>query len=256
MIKVAINGFGRIGRTSFKIIQDKFADQIEVVGINDLTDSKTLAHLLKYDSNYGIWNHEVSNDEDGIIVDGKHYKVFKEKEPSKLPWGDLGVDVVIESTGRFTDEEGLKQHITAGAKKVVLSAPAKGGNVGTFLIGVNQKDYQSANIINNASCTTNCIAPVVEVLNQKFGILKATMTTIHAYTQDQNLQDGPQSMDIAYNFNDQVTSIRSGGPVTLKASNASTYGYELKAYGAPYTDNTPSLSNQIGNVSFAIDCSK
>lgn len=191
MLKVAINGFGRIGRASFKIALDKFSSDIEIVGINDLTDSKTLAHLLKYDSTYGIWNHDVSHDEDEIIVDGKHYKVLAEKEPAKLPWGKLGVDVLIESTGRFTDEAGLKQHITAGAKKVVLSAPAKGGGVGTFLIGVNQKNYQGENILNNASCTTNCIAPVVEVLSQKFGIAKAMMTTVHAYTQDQNLQDAP-----------------------------------------------------------------
>lgn len=191
MLKVAVNGFGRIGRTAFKIAVEKFSDQIEIVGINDLGDAKTLAHLLKYDSNYGIWKHEVSSDESSIIVDGKKYEVLSEKDPTQLPWKTLGVDVVIESTGRFTDEEGLKQHLNAGARKVVLSAPAKGGNVGTFLIGVNQKDYQGEELINNASCTTNCISPVVEVLSQQFGIAKAMMTTIHAYTQDQNLQDGP-----------------------------------------------------------------
>jgi len=195
MIKVAINGFGRIGRSAFKIALDKFSSEIEIVGLNDLTDSKTLAHLLKYDSNYGVWDHSVSADdsptEEYITVDSKKYPVFKEKEPQNLPWKELEVDVVIESTGRFTDEQGLKQHLSAGAKKVVLSAPAKGGNVGTFLIGVNQDDYKGESILNNASCTTNCISPVVETLNQKFGILKAMMTTIHAYTQDQNLQDGP-----------------------------------------------------------------
>src|SRR3989344_864880 len=134
MIKVAINGFGRIGRSAFKIALDKFSSEIEIVGLNDLTDSKTLAHLLKYDSNYGVWDHSVSADdsptEEYITVDSKKYPVFKEKEPQNLPWKELEVDVVIESTGRFTDEQGLKQHLSAGAKKVVLSAPAKGGNVG------------------------------------------------------------------------------------------------------------------------------
>ncbi len=191
MLKVAINGFGRIGRTAFKIAFDKFSSELEIVGINDLTDSKTLAHLLKYDSNYGVWDHEVSSDEKNIIVDGKKYEVFAQKEPDKLPWGDLGVDVVIESTGRFTDKEGASLHLKAGAKKVVISAPAKGGGVPTLVLGVNAQTYSNEEVINNASCTTNCIAPVAEVINNKFGILKALMTTIHGYTQDQNLQDGP-----------------------------------------------------------------
>lgn len=191
MLKVAINGFGRIGRTTFKITQDKFADQIEIVGINDLTDSQTLAHLLKYDSNYGIWDHNVSHDESHIIVDGKSYEVFAEKEPQKLPWKDLNVDVVIESTGRFTDKIGASLHIQAGAKKVIISAPAKGGDVPTLVLGVNADKYRGEEVVNNASCTTNCIAPVAQVISQKFGILKAMMTTIHAYTQDQNLQDAP-----------------------------------------------------------------
>ncbi len=191
MLKVAINGFGRIGRTAFKIAHDKFLDQIEIVGINDLTDSKTLAHLLKYDSNYGIWDHNVSHDDTHIIVGSKSYEVFAEKEPDKLPWGKLAVDVVIESTGHFTDKDGASLHIKAGAKKVVISAPAKGGGVPTLVLGVNADKYKGEEVTNNASCTTNCIAPVAEVINNKFGILKAMMTTIHAYTQDQNLQDGP-----------------------------------------------------------------
>jgi glyceraldehyde 3-phosphate dehydrogenase len=191
MLKVAINGFGRIGRTAFKIIQDKYSDQIEVVGINDLTDSKTLAHLLKYDSNYGVWEHEVSHDETHIKVGDKSFEVFAEKEPDHLPWGKLEVDVVIESTGRFTDKEGASLHLKAGAKKVIISAPAKGGGVPTLVLGVNADTYANEGVINNASCTTNCIAPVAEVINNKFKILKAMMTTIHAYTQDQNLQDGP-----------------------------------------------------------------
>lgn len=191
MIKVAINGFGRIGRSAFKVALEKFSDEVEIVGINDLTDAKTLAHLLKYDSNYGVWKHEVSFDETNIIVDDKKYKVLAQKDPLQLPWKDLGVDVVIESTGHFRDKEGLSAHIKAGAKKVVLSAPAKGGDVPTLVLGVNADKYGGEEIINNASCTTNCIAPVAEAINQKFGIAKAMMTTIHAYTADQNLQDGP-----------------------------------------------------------------
>lgn len=191
MLHIAINGFGRIGRSAFKVAIEKHSDSLEIVGINDLTSPEVLAHLLKYDSAYGIWNHEVSSDETNIIVDNKKYPVLAEKEPSKLPWKNLNVDVVIESTGRFTDAEGMKQHLLAGAKKVVLSAPAKGEGVETLLIGVNANQYKGQELINNASCTTNCISPVVDVINKKFGILKAAMTTIHAYTQDQNLQDGP-----------------------------------------------------------------
>lgn len=190
-IKVAINGFGRIGRNVFKATIEEHLDQVEIVGINDLTSPQVLAHLLKYDSAYGQWNREISAEDQAIIVDGKKYPIYTEKEPTKLPWGQLGVDVVIESTGRFTDEEGMKQHLTAGAKKVVLSAPAKGGNVGTFLLGVNNDHYQGENLINNASCTTNCIAPVAAIIDQKFGIAKALMTTIHSVTAEQNLVDGP-----------------------------------------------------------------
>ncbi len=191
MVKVAINGFGRIGRTSFKIILDRFADQVEVVGINDLTDAKTLSYLLKHDSNYGVWNREVGNDDTHIIVDGRYYEVFAQKEPQNLPWGEHQVDVVIESTGRFTDKDGASLHLQAGAKKVVISAPAKGEGVPTLVLGVNADQYQGEQVVNNASCTTNCIAPVAQVMHSTFGIQKAMMTTIHAYTQDQNLQDGP-----------------------------------------------------------------
>ncbi|OGE26895.1 type I glyceraldehyde-3-phosphate dehydrogenase, partial [Candidatus Daviesbacteria bacterium RIFCSPHIGHO2_02_FULL_39_41] len=190
-LKVTINGFGRIGRSAFKVAVDKFSSEIEIVGINDLTDAKTLAHLLKYDTAYGIWNHDISSDEKHILVDQKPYLVLQEKEPLKLPWKDLGVDVVIESTGRFTDTEGAGLHLQAGAKKVVISAPSKGSGIPTLVLGVNTDKYQGETIINNASCTTNCISPVVAVMNNKFGILKAAMTTIHAYTHDQNLQDGP-----------------------------------------------------------------
>lgn len=206
MIKTVINGFGRIGRTAFKIILDGYSDQIEVMAINDLTDPKTLAYLLKHDTNYGIWNKEVSSDEQNILVEQKPYRVYAEKEPENLPWRDLNVDVVIESTGRFTDAQGAGKHLTAGAKKVIISAPTsekhtseepkltsevKDGGIKTFVLGVNGNQYAGEGIISNASCTTNCIAPVAAVMQIKFGILKAMMTTVHAYTADQNLQDGP-----------------------------------------------------------------
>ncbi|MBI2600336.1 type I glyceraldehyde-3-phosphate dehydrogenase [Candidatus Daviesbacteria bacterium] len=191
MLKVAINGFGRIGRNAFKVALEKHTDALEIVALNDLTSPEVLAHLLKYDSAYGIWSKEVSFDDKNIIVDNKKYPVLTEKEPTKLPWGELNIDVVIESTGRFTDEEGMKQHLAAGAKKVVLSAPAKGGGVETFVIGVNDRDYRDERLVNNASCTTNCIAPVVAIIDQKFGVVKAVMTTVHGVTAEQNLVDGP-----------------------------------------------------------------
>lgn len=193
MILTAINGFGRIGRTAFKIALDKHSSDIEIVAINDLTDANTLSHLLKYDTNYGLWNHEISSDETHIIVDGKSYQVLAEKEPEKLPWKNLNVEVVIESTGRFTDSEGAGKHIIAGAKKVVISAPVRGeeSNIKTYILGVNGAKYSGEEVISNSSCTTNCIAPVAAVMNLKFGILKAMMTTIHSYTADQSLQDGP-----------------------------------------------------------------
>ncbi|MBI2195985.1 type I glyceraldehyde-3-phosphate dehydrogenase [Candidatus Daviesbacteria bacterium] len=191
MIRVAINGFGRIGRSAFKIALEKHGSELEIIAINDLSSPAVLAHLLKYDSAYGVWDHEVSADEKCIYVDQKSYTIYQEKEPAGLPWKDLNVDVVIESTGRFTDAEGMKQHLTAGAKKVVLSAPAKGGNVGTFLIGVNQEEYKGQELVNNASCTTNCVAPVAAIMQSKFGIAKAMLTTIHGVTAEQNLVDGP-----------------------------------------------------------------
>ncbi len=191
--KIAINGFGRIGRNAFKIAFER-AD-LEIVAINDLTDNKTLAHLLKHDSSYGTYEHEVSYDEQHIIVDGKSIKVLAEKEPSALPWADLGVDVVIESTGFFVKPELAKAHIDgAGAKKVVISAPAKGDGVDTIVLGVNEdKIATSTDVVSNASCTTNCITPVMAVLESNFGIEKAMMTTVHSYTSDQRLQDSPHS---------------------------------------------------------------
>ncbi|MGD8215047.1 type I glyceraldehyde-3-phosphate dehydrogenase [Aestuariimicrobium sp. Y1814] len=192
-VKVGINGFGRIGRNYFRALLAQGAD-LDVVAVNDLTDNKTLAHLLKYDSILGRFPGEISYDEESITVDGKQIKVFEEKDPANLPWGDLGVDIVIESTGRFTKAEAAQAHITAGAKKVLISAPAKNEDI-TIVMGVNDGDYDPAahNIISNASCTTNCLAPMAKVINDGLGIVKGLMTTIHAYTADQNLQDGPHS---------------------------------------------------------------
>ena len=191
--RVGINGFGRIGRNFFRAAIEQGAD-IEVVAVNDLTDNKTLAHLLKYDSIMGRFNGEVSYDDEGIIVDGKHIKVLAQRDPADLPWGELGVEVVVESTGFFTDGEKAAAHIAAGAKKVVISAPAKNVD-GTFVMGVNDGDYDPAtmNIISNASCTTNCLAPLAKVLHENFGIERGIMTTIHSYTGDQRVLDAPHS---------------------------------------------------------------
>src|SRR3989338_10829197 len=163
MIKIAINGFGRIGRHAFKILLEKFASCAQVVAINDLTDTATLSHLLRYDTVYGPYKKAVSADKDNIIVEGTKYSVYAEKEPNKLPWQVLGVDVVIESTGRFTDEAGAKLHLQAGAKRVVISAPSKDGGIKTYLVGVNADKYNNEEIINNASCTTNCISPIAAI---------------------------------------------------------------------------------------------
>jgi glyceraldehyde 3-phosphate dehydrogenase len=190
-VKVGINGFGRIGRNFFRALVASGAD-LEVVAVNDLTDNKTLAHLLKYDSILGRFPGEVAYDDDALIVDGKEIKAFAEKDPAQLPWGELGVDIVIESTGFFVDATKAKAHIDAGAKKVLISAPAKNEDI-TIVMGVNDNLYDNAvhNIISNASCTTNCLAPMAKALNDALGIERGLMTTIHAYTQDQNLQDGP-----------------------------------------------------------------
>jgi glyceraldehyde 3-phosphate dehydrogenase len=190
-IKVAINGFGRIGRLTFRALLEK--DNVEVVAINDLTDNATLAHLLKYDSVHGRFNGQVSSDAESLTVNGKKIHAYAERDPKALPWGKLGVDIVLESTGRFVDEAGAGQHLTAGARKVVISAPAK-GNVPTVVLGVND-DTLTGNetILSNASCTTNCLAPLAKILDEAFGIEKGYITTIHAYTADQNLQDAPHS---------------------------------------------------------------
>ncbi|MFN3373070.1 MAG: type I glyceraldehyde-3-phosphate dehydrogenase [Chloroflexus sp.] len=194
MVRVAINGFGRIGRQSFKAMLEYYPEEFEIVAINDLTDAKTLAHLLRYDSTYGAFDGEVTVTEKAIVVeqDDVRYELLTlaERDPAALPWKDLGVDIVIESTGRFTDAEKAKAHLAAGAKKVIITAPAKNEDI-TICLGVNDAkyDHEKHHIISNASCTTNCLAPVAKVLNDRFGIERGLMTTIHSYTMDQNLQD-------------------------------------------------------------------
>ncbi|NQW73728.1 MAG: type I glyceraldehyde-3-phosphate dehydrogenase, partial [Actinobacteria bacterium] len=190
-VKVGINGFGRIGRNFYRAILASGAD-IEVVGVNDLTDTKTLAHLLKYDSILGRLPVTVSAGDGEIIVDGKALPVFAERDPAALPWGKVGADIVIESTGFFTDAASAGKHLTAGARKVIISAPAKGEDI-TIVMGVNDDTYDSAihNIISNASCTTNCLAPMAKVIDEAFGIERGMMTTIHAYTNDQSILDFP-----------------------------------------------------------------
>src|ERR671928_1310338 len=190
-LKAGINGFGRIGRNVFRAAHAAGAD-IDWVGVNDITDTKTLAHLLKYDSILGRFPGEVDHTDDAIVVDGKELKVFSERDPADLPWSDAGADVVIESTGLFTDRDSAAKHLSAGAKKVIITAPAKGPDV-TLALGVNFDAYDKDNhhVISNASCTTNCLAPVAKVLHDAFGIENGLMTTVHAYTADQSLQDTP-----------------------------------------------------------------
>ncbi|MDQ5975147.1 MAG: hypothetical protein QG661_2356 [Actinomycetota bacterium] len=190
-VKVGINGFGRIGRNFYRAVVASGAD-VEIVGINDLTDTKTLAHLLKYDSILGRLGKDVTFGDGEIVIDGKAIPVFAERDPAALPWAKVGADIVIESTGFFTDAESAGKHLTAGAKKVIISAPAKGEDI-TIVMGVNDQDYNPAtdNIISNASCTTNCLAPMAKVIDDAFGIERGLMTTIHAYTNDQNVLDYP-----------------------------------------------------------------
>lgn len=231
--KVAINGFGRIGRSAFKIAFDR--SDIEIVAINDLTDTKTLAHLLKHDSNYGAYHNDVSFDEENIIVAGKKIRVLAEKDPAALPWKDSGVDVVIESTGFFTDPEKAKAHITAGAKKVVISAPAKGDGADTIVLGVNEdKLAASTDVISNASCTTNCITPVAAIIEANFGIEKAMMTTVHSYTASQRLQDAP-----AKDLREARNAAENIVPTTTGASIAAA-----KAL--------PALQNRFGGLSIRV----
>lgn len=231
--RVAINGFGRIGRSAFKVAFER--GDIEVVAVNDLSDLKTLAHLLKYDTNYGIYGREVSTDGENIIVDGKKIKALAQKDPAQLPWRDLGVDVVIESTGFFTDPDKAKAHIAAGAKKVLISAPAKGSGAATVVLGVNEDQLESSGeVVSNASCTTNCITPVAAVIESNFGIEKAMMTTIHSYTASQALQDGP-----AKDLRESRAAAENIVPTTTGASVAAA-----KAL--------PSLENRFGGLSIRV----
>ncbi|MDJ0509126.1 MAG: type I glyceraldehyde-3-phosphate dehydrogenase [Crocosphaera sp.] len=191
MIRVAINGFGRIGRNFLRCWLGRENSQLEVVGINDTSDPRTNAHLLRYDSMLGKLDADIEADDNSLTVNGNTIKCVSDRNPLNLPWTEWGIDLIIESTGVFVTEEGASKHIVAGAKKVLITAPGKGGNVGTFVVGVNEKDYDpdKYNVVSNASCTTNCLAPVVKVLNDNFGIIKGTMTTTHSYTGDQRILD-------------------------------------------------------------------
>ena len=189
-IKVAINGFGRIGRCALSAAIQRNLD-LEFVAVNDLSDNKTLAHLFKYDSSYGVFPGEVSLDGDSMVVNGKKILMLTERDPEKLPWSDLQVDVVLDCTGVFKDREGLGKHLKAGAKKVIMSAPAKDDSIPSYVLGINADEYKGEDIIDMGSCTTNCLAPLVKILEKEFGIVKGFMTTIHAYTNDQNLLDLP-----------------------------------------------------------------
>lgn len=236
MKKLAINGFGRIGRNAFKVAFDR--GDLEIVAINDLTDTKTLAHLLKHDSTYGEYQHDVSYDEESITVNGTRIQTFAETDPAKLPWGKLGVDVVIESTGFFVDPAKARAHIDpAGAKKVVISAPAKGDGADTIVLGVNDQVLQegsSGDIISNASCTTNCISPVMNVLETTFGVEKAMMTTVHSYTASQKLQDAP-----AKDLREARAAAENIVPTTTGASIATTLVI-------------PSLKDRFGGLSVRV----
>jgi glyceraldehyde 3-phosphate dehydrogenase len=253
-IRVAINGFGRIGRQAFKIALEK--PEIEIVGINDLTDPHVLAHLLKYDTVYGVFPKKVDADDrhekasatvssvGTLIVEGRKVPIFAEKDPAILPWRDLNVDVVLESTGRFTDSEKAGAHIKAGAKKVIISAPAKDeGITPTYIIGVNSEKYDNKqNIISNASCTTNCITPVIAVLHSKFGVKKMLMSTIHSYTAEQNLVDGPPPGGKSNDLRRARAAAENIIPTSTGATIATTEAIpELKGYlgGASYRVPTP-----------------
>ena len=232
MIKVAINGFGRIGRNAFKILAER--NDAEVVAINDLTDAKTLAHLLKHDSSYGTYNHRVEYVDNAIIVDGKKILILAEKEPANLPWKDLGIDVVIESTGFFTNPEDAKKHIAAGAKRVIISAPAKGEGAKTVVIGVNDETViPTDEILSNASCTTNCIAPVMKVLEENFGIEKAMMTTVHSYTGSQRILDAPakdlrEARSAAENIVPTTTGASKAAALTVPALQGRFNGLSIR----------------------------
>ncbi|HEY3018798.1 MAG TPA: type I glyceraldehyde-3-phosphate dehydrogenase, partial [Solirubrobacteraceae bacterium] len=233
-VRVGINGFGRIGRNVFRAAQAKSAD-IEWVAVNDITDPQTLAHLLKYDSTYGRYKGTVEPEGDAIVVDGHRVKVLAERDPANLPWGDLGVDVVIESTGFFTDRENAAKHLDAGAKKVVISAPAKGEDI-TVVLGVNFDAYDrgSHHVISNASCTTNCLAPMAKTVHEAVGIKHGLMTTIHAYTADQRLQDAPhkdlrRARAAAINLVPTSTGAAKAVGLVLPELNGKLHGFAVRA---------------------------
>ncbi|MBO7131933.1 type I glyceraldehyde-3-phosphate dehydrogenase [Candidatus Saccharibacteria bacterium] len=232
MVKVAINGFGRIGRNALKILLDR--RDVQVVAINDITDAKTLAHLLKHDSSYGTYDKKVSATENALVVNTREIPVFAEKDPALLPWKKLGVDVVIESTGFFTKPEDAKAHLTAGAKKVVISAPAKGEGAKTVVIGVNEEVIDADDkIISNASCTTNCIAPIMKVLEDEFGIDKAMMTTVHSYTGSQKILDAPakdlrEARSAAENIVPTTTGAAKATGLTIPSINGRFNGLSVR----------------------------
>jgi glyceraldehyde 3-phosphate dehydrogenase len=233
-VKVGINGFGRIGRNVFRAAHARGAD-IDWVGVNDITDIETLAHLLKYDSILGRFPGTVGTSDKGLVVDGKELPVFSERDPAALPWGDAGADVVIESTGLFTDRENASKHIEAGAKKVIISAPAKGEDI-TVVLGVNFDQYDASRheVISNASCTTNCLAPVAKVLNDSIGLEAGVMTTIHAYTADQRLQDMPhkdlrRARAAAINLIPTSTGAAKAVGLVLPELNGKLTGFSVRA---------------------------
>ena len=232
MIRIAINGFGRIGRNVLKILMEK--EDANIVAINDITDAKTLAHLLKYDSSYGTYAKKVDFTDNEIIIDGKKIQILAEKEPENLPWKDLDIDVVIESTGFFTKPEDAKKHIKAGAKRVIISAPAKGDGAKTVVIGVNDEAItREDEILSNASCTTNCIAPIMKVLEDNFGIEKAMMTTVHSYTGSQKILDAPakdlrEARSAAENIVPTTTGASKAAALTVPALQGKFNGLSIR----------------------------
>jgi len=253
-VQVGINGFGRIGRITFRAILERYAGQIEVVALNDLVDPETNAHLLKYDSNYGIFGHKVEVGEGSLSVDGRKIKVFSERDPARIPWGAEGVDVVIESTGVFTDAEKARAHIEGGAKKVIISAPAKNEDL-TVVMGVNQDQYDPArhNVLSNASCTTNCLAPVAKVLLDNFGIEKGLMTTVHAATNDQRIADQAHSdprraRATADNIIPTSTGAAKAIALVLPALKDKMHGisFRVPTKTVSVVDLTAQLSRQVG----------
>lgn len=253
LMRVALNGFGRIGRNAFKIILERFPDDLEVVAINDLTSPEVLAHLLQYDTIYGRWAKEIFVSDQTLIIDNKKYPITSEKVPANLPWGKLKVDVVIECTGRFTKEDDLRQHILAGAKKVVLSAPAKDGEVATFLMGVNHDQYQDQQLVNNASCTTNNIGPIAAIINEKFGIQKALMTTIHSVTAEQNLVDGPPPGGKSNDLRRARAAFANIIPTTTGAALSITEAIpELKGLFEGVAIRVPTICGSISDFTFLL----